>query len=247
MSKYTTGEIAKLCGVSVRTVQYYDTRGILVPSNISEGGRRLYSDDDLSKMKIICFLREIGLPIDSIAKLLKEKNSKEVVSLLLDEQEKELAREIDGKRAQLNSILQLKTALKCTENFSFESIGDIAYIMNNKKQRRKVLALMLAVGIIMDILIVGGILLWALCGIWLAFAIGFPIAIALGVWVSVYYCNHSAYICPECHTVFKPSFGQMFFARHTPSTRRLTCTSCGYRGFCIETYAKSEKSRKSDK
>ena len=30
MSKYTTGEIAKLCGVSVRTVQYYDTRGIPV-------------------------------------------------------------------------------------------------------------------------------------------------------------------------------------------------------------------------
>ena len=243
MSKYTTGEIAKLCGVSVRTVQYYDTRGILVPSNISEGGRRLYSDDDLSKMKIICFLREIGLPIDSIAKLLKEKNSKEVVSLLLDEQEKELIREIDGKRAQLNSILQLKTALKCTENFSFESIGDIAYIMNNKKQRRRVLAHMLAVGIIMDILIIGGILLWALCGIWLAFALGIPAAIALGVWVSAYYYSHSAYICPECHTVFKPALKQMLFARHTPSTRRLTCTSCGYRGFCIETYADSENGK----
>lgn len=42
MSKYTTGEIAKLCGVSVRTVQYYDTRNILTPSELTEGGRRLY-------------------------------------------------------------------------------------------------------------------------------------------------------------------------------------------------------------
>ena len=33
MSKYTTGEIAKLCGVSVRTVQYYDERGILTPES----------------------------------------------------------------------------------------------------------------------------------------------------------------------------------------------------------------------
>ena len=41
MSKYTTGEIAKLCGVSVRTVQYYDSRNILIPSELSEGGRRL--------------------------------------------------------------------------------------------------------------------------------------------------------------------------------------------------------------
>ena len=50
MSKYTTGEIAKLCGVSVRTVQYYDERGILIPSELSEGGRRLYSEDDYKKI-----------------------------------------------------------------------------------------------------------------------------------------------------------------------------------------------------
>ena len=51
MPKYTTGEVAKFCGVSVRTVQYYDTRNILVPTELSEGGRRLYSEDDLKKMK----------------------------------------------------------------------------------------------------------------------------------------------------------------------------------------------------
>ena len=33
MSKYTTGEIAKLCGVSVRTVQYYDTVVFLSPAS----------------------------------------------------------------------------------------------------------------------------------------------------------------------------------------------------------------------
>ena len=66
MSKYTTGEMAKLCDITVRTVQYYDTRGILVPSELSEGGRRLYSEEDLRKLKIICFLRELDLPINSI-------------------------------------------------------------------------------------------------------------------------------------------------------------------------------------
>jgi DNA-binding transcriptional MerR regulator len=48
--------MAKLCDVSVRTVQYYDDRGILIPSELSEGGRRLYTDADLRKLKIICFL-----------------------------------------------------------------------------------------------------------------------------------------------------------------------------------------------
>ena len=89
MSKYTTGEIAKLCEVTVRTVQYYDTRGILVPSELTEGGRRLYNDEDLRKMKIICFLRELDLPINSIAELLKEEDPGSVISLLLEQQKKQ--------------------------------------------------------------------------------------------------------------------------------------------------------------
>ena len=86
MSKYTTGEIAKLCGVSVRTVQYYDSRNILVPSELSEGGRRLYSEDDLKRMRIICFLREVGLPINSISELLAEEHPENIISILLDQQ-----------------------------------------------------------------------------------------------------------------------------------------------------------------
>ena len=70
MSKYTTGELAKLCGTTVRTVQYYDSRGILVPSELSEGGRRLYSESDLQKMKIICFLKDLGLPLKAISQIL---------------------------------------------------------------------------------------------------------------------------------------------------------------------------------
>jgi len=38
MSQYTTGELAKLAQVSVRTIQYYDQRQLLTPSAKSEGG-----------------------------------------------------------------------------------------------------------------------------------------------------------------------------------------------------------------
>ena len=82
MSKYTTGEMAKLCGVTVRTVQYYDARGILIPSELSEGGRRLYSEDDLKRLKVICFLRELDIPIDAISKILKEEHPENVIGLL---------------------------------------------------------------------------------------------------------------------------------------------------------------------
>ena len=83
MERYTTGQIAKLCGVSVRTVQYYDSRNILIPSQLSEGGRRLYSQEALEKMKIICFLRDLDLPLETIAKLMSEARPEDTIELLL--------------------------------------------------------------------------------------------------------------------------------------------------------------------
>ncbi|MBQ9140771.1 MAG: MerR family transcriptional regulator, partial [Lachnospiraceae bacterium] len=100
MSQYTTGEIAKLAGVTVRTVQYYDTRGILVPSDFSEGGRRLYNDADLSKLRIICFLRDLDVQINSIAEILEAENAEKVISLLLEQQLSMVQEEISEHEKQ---------------------------------------------------------------------------------------------------------------------------------------------------
>ena len=50
MSQFSTGELAKAAEVSVRTVQYYDQRGILTPSEVTEGGRRIYHEPDLERL-----------------------------------------------------------------------------------------------------------------------------------------------------------------------------------------------------
>ena len=137
MSKYTTGEIAKLCGVSVRTVQYYDDRGILIPSELSEGGRRLYTEDDLKRMHIICFLREAGIPINGILQLFSEDKPESIISILLEQQEKILQDELASCKKRLDLISGIKSELKEIDSFSLESIGDIAYVMKQKINLKK--------------------------------------------------------------------------------------------------------------
>ena len=237
MSKYTTGEIAKLCGVSVRTVQYYDSRSILTPSELSEGGRRLYSDDDLRRMKIICFLREVGLPINSIGELLSEENPGNIISVLLEQQEKVLREELDERQSKLDMLESIKSELKGVEKFSVESIGDIAHIMKNKNQMKKLRAIMLITGIPVTLLQWLSIILWITKGIWWLFAVWVGMAVVYGVWMSIFYFNRVKYICPECHEVFKPRFKEMFWAYHTPKMRRLTCPKCSRKGLCVEVYA----------
>ncbi len=236
MSQYTTGELAKACGVTVRTVQFYDKKGILIPSALSEGGRRLYSEADLKKMKIICFLRDAGLTLDTIGQLLQEENPGNVISILLEQQEQVLQEEIEERREKLNRLEELKKGVKSASPFSIETIGDIAVFMEGKKKLKKMRWMMILSGIPVSALQCFSIIFWIAKGIWWPFVIWVLVAVPWGIWVSRYYFCHVKYICPECHEVFRPTLKEAFWANHTPTARKLTCTSCGHKGFCIEVW-----------
>ena len=240
MSKYTTGEIAKLCGVSVRTVQYYDNRGILVPSERTDGGRRLYTDEDVKKMHIICFLRDAGIPINSISELFEEENPGATISIIIEQQEQALKEELCQFQKQQKLLESIKKELKEVDNFSVESIGDIANIMKNKKELKKMRWQMIFAGIPVMALQWVSIILWVTKGMWWLFAVWAVIAVIYGVWASIKYYNNVAYICPQCHEVFKPKFKEMFWAYHTPKMRKLTCPKCSVKSMCVEVFAETE-------
>lgn len=237
MSYYTTGEVAKLCDITVRTVQYYDNRGILIPSQLSEGGRRLYSEEDLQRMKAICFLRELGLSINLIAQLLAEEHPERVIDLLLQQRETELTEMLRENKTQLEKITNLRSGLKQVSSFQVESITDIAAIMENKKKLKKVRWTMALSAVGAELVELGTLVLALTTGIWWPFfAVGLPVIIAFSVWFSWYYFTRVAYVCPQCQTTFSPKFAEAFFANHTPTTRKLTCSHCGHKGFCVEVY-----------
>ena len=236
MPQYTTGELAKECGVTVRTVQFYDQKGILVPSALTEGGRRLYSGDDLKKMRIICFLRDTGLSLDTIGQLLREEDPGSVISVLLAQQEQLLQEEIGERREKLDRLTELKKGLKDASPFSIETIGDIANVMESKKKLTAVHRNMILPAIPLGILQWTSVLLWIIKGIWWPFIVWVVLVIPYGIWAIRYYYRKVAYICPQCHEVFRPTMKEMIFANHTPKTRKLTCTMCGHHGFCVETY-----------
>ena len=235
---YTTGEIAKLCGVSVRTVQYYDTRNILIPSKLSEGGRRLYTEDDLKRMKVICFLRDLDIPINSIGEMFHESAPENVISILLDQQEELLRKEMQDRQAKLGRLAEIKRHLRTVDDFSVYSIGDIAHIMESKQKLFKMRLKLIIMGIIMECIETGTAILWWLTGIWWPFAIGISIVILMTILFSKLYYQSVAYICPQCHAVFVPTFKEMFWAMHTVKMRKLTCPHCKRKGYCVETFRK---------
>lgn len=69
---YPVGDVARLAGVSVRTLHHYDRIGLLTPSGRSTANYRLYSPDDLDRLRQILFYRELGFSLDDIAEALTD-------------------------------------------------------------------------------------------------------------------------------------------------------------------------------
>jgi MerR family transcriptional regulator, thiopeptide resistance regulator len=69
---YSVSQIARLAGVSVRTLHHYDHIGLLSPADRSGAGYRRYGDDDLRRLQQIMFYRELGFALSEITEMVSD-------------------------------------------------------------------------------------------------------------------------------------------------------------------------------
>ena len=67
---YTVNRVARLAGVTLRTLHHYDAIGLLKPAAVSPAGYRLYSDADLERLQQVLFFRELGFSLRDIGRAL---------------------------------------------------------------------------------------------------------------------------------------------------------------------------------
>jgi DNA-binding transcriptional MerR regulator len=234
MSKYTTGEMAKLCNVTVRTVQYYDTKGVLHPSELTEGGRRLYNDEDLRKFQLICTLKAIGLSLNSIKNVLESELSGKILTILLEEQAKLLTSEIDERQKQLEMINTIKESIRDKAIIPANTILDIEEIMDKKSKNRNMKKLAMihagvgvasALGLLFMAWLIVSRIWWGL-GLYIFFA-------AFGLFVSALQFKDAEFICPKCDSVFKPPILRTLFSTGSHKVRWMTCPECKHEDWCV--------------
>ena len=83
----TVGELAKKMGTTVRTLQFYDQKGLLHPSSESEGGRRLYTYQDMILLHQIQSLKSLGFTLDDIKNRIEVLDTPQKVEHALHQQE----------------------------------------------------------------------------------------------------------------------------------------------------------------
>src|SRR5699024_10328364 len=96
-----TKELADIAGISVRTLHYYDTIGLLSPEIDRENGYRNYSDQDVSTLQQILFFRQLNFKLTQIKDILNSPKYHQTKALL---EQKDI---ILKEQTRLNNILKL--------------------------------------------------------------------------------------------------------------------------------------------
>lgn len=121
MTAYTVSDVAKMTGVSVRTLHHYDHIELLKPSARTEAGYRLYEEKDLLRLQQILFFKELDVPLDEIRWMLDDPGFDHIEAL------KEHRRRLQNRAARLTTLLKTidKTILKLTEDTMTMSIEEL--------------------------------------------------------------------------------------------------------------------------
>lgn len=105
MDGLPVGEVARLAGVTVRTLHHYDEIGLLRPGGRTTAGYRRYDERDLLRLQRVLAYRELGLGLDEIGRLLdapRDEPDDELV--LLRRQHEEITRRIERLRQVLAAV-----------------------------------------------------------------------------------------------------------------------------------------------
>lgn len=234
MSLYTTGELAKADGVTVRTVQYYDKQGLLSPSDWTEGGRRLYTEGDLEQLRLICYLRELDFTLAQIKNLFGEKEATAILTSLLNSHIAALEKEAKKQADKLQELHLLRKKLQGHQPITLNQLPGISLTMKQHhrwhrfavKQYTKLLLLVVT---FISLIYLARYTQYQ----WLAVPVGILYLVGIAYLTHNYYCQIN-YLCPLCHQTFKPIFKHFILAPHTPKTRKLTCPHCHQTNYCIE-------------
>lgn len=133
--EYTVKQLAKIAGVSPRTLRYYDEIGLLKPARINSSGYRIYEKEQVDLLQQILFYRELGVSLDKIKDIIYSPDFNEIEAL------KEHHKKLLDKRKQLDllienvrkTILAKEGSIKMEDREKFEGFKKNLIDENEKK------------------------------------------------------------------------------------------------------------------
>lgn len=131
-TRYSIGEIAKLTGITVRTLQYYDNIGILPLEKESTNGRRYYKESDLARLQQILFYKTLGLKIKDIKKLLEKTVTEKQLIFVLGKQRDILYHKLNDLKSNITFVEASLESLKVNQSLPLGNLIQLIISLNKE-------------------------------------------------------------------------------------------------------------------
>ena len=131
---YTTGEIAKMAGVTTRTIRYYDNKGILSPSSHNSSGHRLYTESDFIKLKRILALKYLGLSLEEVKNTESQSFEKKDIISSLRLQKNIMKNKINYMKTVLHALESAEKSIEDEVDLDWNKTTDIIKILEDEKE-----------------------------------------------------------------------------------------------------------------
>ncbi|NMP38177.1 MAG: MerR family transcriptional regulator [Clostridiales bacterium] len=124
----TVNEVAKLSGLTVRALHYYDETGLLKPDEVTSAGYRMYGSTALERLQQILFFRELGFELKEIKAIIDNPSFDKNEALL---KHREL---LKMKKAHIDGLIELTdSVMRGEKNMSIEEFNKTE--MENAKEK----------------------------------------------------------------------------------------------------------------
>ena len=133
--EYTVKTLAQLAGVTPRTLRWYDKEGLLKPLRITDAGYRIYGPEQVDRLQMILFYRELGVELSAIRSILNDPDFDRTAAL-----QNHLS-ELEARRERLDALIltvqkaitETKGGSKMSDSKKFEAFKR-SMIQNNETQ-----------------------------------------------------------------------------------------------------------------
>ena len=130
---YTAGEFAKKAGVTIRTIRFYDSKGLLKPSSLSKAGYRLYTDEDFAKLQRILTLKYLGFSLEDIFMSIADGSGSDYLKKSLEIQMQIVRNKISHMQLIEKSISEAKKMIEDEKGTDWNKIINIIHVLNMEK------------------------------------------------------------------------------------------------------------------
>jgi DNA-binding transcriptional MerR regulator len=118
--RYTVNKLAKISGISVRTLHFYDEIGLLKPAYYGDNKYRFYEEQQLLGLQQILFYRELGIPLNEIQKII-QSDSFNIIEALMSHKNN-LQQSVNRTKKMIKTIDKTISRLKGEESMRDEEL-----------------------------------------------------------------------------------------------------------------------------